>query len=49
MKKKTKMRKFKSQLRKLKHQKPINGWGLLVFMLSEYLGITKDGKLQLGN
>ena len=48
MKRKIKMRKLKPQLRKLKRNKALDGWSLLVMMMMcEYLGITKDGKWQL--
>lgn len=47
MKRKIKMRKLKPQLRKLKRNKALDGWSLLVMMMCEYLGITKDGKWQL--
>lgn len=49
MKRKIKMRKLKPQLRKLKRNKALDGWGLLIMMIGEYLGITKDGKWQLGD
>ena len=42
------MRKLKPKLRAMKRNNALQGWGLLTFLICEYLDITKEGKLQLG-